>query len=184
MISTKPDGQAGQGGQGGQGGQVVPVDSSELKIKKTTLSQKLAALQANLQEEKDKTYSLNPNHNIEALKPELETLKTELGSQPECTAKNTLISSCDKAIAVCSELLADDPPKDVTAQHEQLAAQITEVNKVTFANQDQGNNNGGQGGQDDGKMGVHERRAKEAEMRNEMLVNTQKRLDSERDRQK
>ena len=95
-----------------------------------------------------------------------------------------MISSCDKAITICSELLADDPPKDVTAQHEQLAAQITEVNKVTFANQDQGNNNGGQGGQDDGKMGVHERRAKEAEMRNEMMVNTQKRLDSERNRQK
>ena len=115
---------------------------------------------------------------------ELETLKTELESQPDCTAKTTLISSCDKAITICSLLLADDPPKDVTAQHEQLADQITEVDKVTFANQDQGNNNGGQGGQDDGKMGVHERWAKEAEMRNEMMVNTQKRLDSERDRQK
>ena len=102
------------------------------------MGQKLAALQANLQEEKDKTYSLNPNHNIEALKPELETLKTELGSQPECTAKTTLISSCDKAIAICSELLADDPPEDVTAQHQQLADQITEVDKVTFASQDQG----------------------------------------------
>ena len=183
MIS-KPDGQAGQGGQGGQGEQVVPVDTSELKIKKTALSQKLEALQANLQEEKEtKTYSLNPNHNIETLKTELEKLKTELESESGCTAKTTLISSCDKAIAICSELLADDPPEDVTAQHQQLADQITEVNKVTFANQDQGNNNGGQGGQDDGKMGVHERRAKEAEMRNEMMVNTQKRLDAATDRQ-
>ena len=117
MIS-KPDGQAGQGGQGGQGEQVVPVDTSELKIKKTALSQKLEALQANLQEEKEtKTYSLNPNHNIETLKTELEKLKTELESESGCTAKTTLISSCDKAITICSLLLADDPPKDITAQH-------------------------------------------------------------------
>ena len=83
-------------------------------LKNTNLSQNLEVLQANLQEEKE---SKNPNNNIEPLKTELETLKTELESQPDCTAKTTLISSCDKAITICSLLLADDPPKDVTAQH-------------------------------------------------------------------
>ena len=192
MIATK-GGQAGQGDQGGQDEKVDPIDTSELKIYKGNLISNLEALLANFEldkqtdKETDKKtgkkmdkYSLKPANNIKALKKELEDLKVKIESQPNCPEKVSMVFTCRKAITVCSELLVEDPPEDVTAQQQQVAGQVTQVKSVTFDNDDQGGDNGGQ--DQDGPMDAHGRRAKEARMRDEMLKRTQERLDNERDR--
>lgn len=191
MIATK-GGQAGQGDQGGQDEKVDPIDTSELKIYKGNLISNLESLLVNFEldketdkkdkdKDKDKMdkYSLKPGNNIKALKKELEDLKVKIESQPNCPEKVSMVFTCQKAITVCSELLVENPPEDVTAQQQQVAGQVTQVKSVTFDNDDQGDS----GGHDqDGPMDAHGRRAKEARMRDEMLKRTQERLDNERDR--
>jgi hypothetical protein len=123
-------------------------------------------------------YEAKLGNNAATLKTELETILAVIGNQQDSQAKTTMTIVCNKVIGMF-DTLSSNPPEDATALYDDLVAQESIANGITFTSE-QGGTGGDGGSSSDNIIDSYQ---EAAHRRQKMMEKTQKRLDADRERQ-